>query len=109
MNPVKPKNLVVIPAFNEAESIQRVVAAVGSELPGWDVLVIDDGSNDDTAAKAAGAGARVVKAPFNLGIGGAVQTGFVFALDEGYDQVVQIDGDGQHEPRADCGHARRWD
>ena len=87
----------MIPAFNESRSIGEVVEAVRKELPGWDALVIDDGSRDETAAAAEAAGALVVRAPYNLGIGGAVQTGFIWAQEGGYDRMVQIDGDGQHE------------
>ena len=63
------------------------------------MLVIDDGSEDATAASAAAAGAAVVRLPFNLGIGGAVQTGFKYALEHGYDTVIRLDGDGQHDPQ----------
>ena len=92
------RNLAVVPAFNESRSIAAVVQEVRRELPDWDALVIDDGSRDDTAAAAEAAGALVVRAPYNLGIGGAVQTGFIWAREGGYEQMVQIDGDGQHEP-----------
>ncbi|MFM9043673.1 MAG: glycosyltransferase family 2 protein [bacterium] len=91
------RNLAVVPAFNEARSIGPVVRQIRRELPGWDTLVIDDGSRDDTAQAAHDAGALVVRAPYNLGIGGAVQTGFIWAREGGYDRMVQIDGDGQHE------------
>jgi glycosyltransferase involved in cell wall biosynthesis len=67
--------------------------------PELDVLVIDDGSEDGTAASAAAAGAAVVRLPFNLGIGGAVQTGFKYALEHGYDTAIRLDGDGQHDPQ----------
>jgi glycosyltransferase involved in cell wall biosynthesis len=90
------RNLAVIPAFNEAASVTDVIGSVHEHAPDFDVLVIDDGSTDDTAALAERAGARVIRHPFNLGIGGAVQSGFQFARDEGYDFMVQIDGDGQH-------------
>jgi len=67
-------------------------------VPHFDVVVIDDGSTDATSAQAAGAGATVVRTPFNLGIGGAVQTGFTYAVEHGYTAMVQVDGDGQHDP-----------
>ena len=90
--------LAVVPAYNEAATVGSVVGALHRDAPGWDVLVIDDGSTDDTAAVAAAAGARVVRLPFNLGIGGAVQAGFRYAREERYDLMVQVDGDGQHVP-----------
>jgi glycosyltransferase involved in cell wall biosynthesis len=91
--------LAVVPAYNEEGTIARVVSAIHEHAPELDVVVIDDGSTDSTAETAAHAGAKVVRHPFNLGIGGAVQSGFTFALDHGYDRLVQIDGDGQHDPR----------
>ena len=95
------RNLVVIPAYNEGDSVVAVIESVRTAMPeSWDIVVIDDGSTDGTGAKAADAGAHVVRTPYNLGIGGAVQTGFIYARDRGYDQMVQIDGDGQHEPAA---------
>ena len=75
------------------------MSSLRHHAPDFDVLVVDDGSTDDTARIARAAGARVVRAPFNLGIGGAVQTGFVFAREGGYDLMVQVDGDGQHDPQ----------
>jgi glycosyltransferase involved in cell wall biosynthesis len=91
--------LAVVPAYNEEGTIARVVSAIHEHAPELDVVVIDDGSTDNTAETAARAGAKVVRHPFNLGIGGAVQSGFTYALDHGYDRLVQIDGDGQHDPR----------
>jgi len=90
--------LAVVPAYNEAGTIASVVAALHSKTPQLDVVVIDDGSTDDTAERAQAAGARVLKLPFNLGIGGAVQAGFKYADDHDYDYMVQVDGDGQHDP-----------
>jgi glycosyltransferase involved in cell wall biosynthesis len=90
--------LAVVPAYNEAGSIERVVRSLRRSAPDFDVIVIDDGSTDDTAGRARAAGAAVVTLPFNLGIGGAVQTGFVYALKRGYNYMAQVDGDGQHEP-----------
>jgi glycosyltransferase involved in cell wall biosynthesis len=97
--PCKQSNmLAVVPAYNEAGSVARVVAALHQQAPDFDVIVIDDGSTDATAARAREAGAIVVTMPFNLGIGGAVQTGFIYAREHGYDYMAQVDGDGQHEP-----------
>jgi glycosyltransferase involved in cell wall biosynthesis len=90
--------LAVVPAYNEAGSVASVVRALRERAPQFDVIVVDDGSTDDTAGQALRAGAEVVKLPFNLGIGGAVQTGFVYAMEQGYDFMAQVDGDGQHEP-----------
>jgi glycosyltransferase involved in cell wall biosynthesis len=94
-----PAQLAIVPAYNESESIGRVVAEIGEHAPGFDVVVIDDGSTDDTAERARAAGADVVRHPFNLGIGGAVQSGYLYASERGYDVAVQVDGDGQHDPR----------
>jgi glycosyltransferase involved in cell wall biosynthesis len=91
--------LAVVPAYNEAATITRVVSSLRRHAPEFDVLVIDDGSTDETSELARAAGARVVRSPFNLGIGGAVQTGFVFAHEGGYELMVQVDGDGQHDPQ----------
>ncbi|MFI7081182.1 glycosyltransferase family 2 protein [Micromonospora sp. NPDC049903] len=91
--------LVVIPALNEAGSIADVVREVRGELPGVDVLVVDDGSTDRTSAVAAAAGARVARLPYNLGVGGAMRLGYRYAYDHDYDVAVQIDADGQHDPR----------
>jgi glycosyltransferase involved in cell wall biosynthesis len=91
--------LIMIPAWNEAASIGEVVAEIRGELPATDVLVIDDGSTDDTALAARQAGAAVVRLPFNLGVGGARRLGFRYAKAHGYEVAVQIDADGQHDPR----------
>ncbi|AEB45662.1 MULTISPECIES: glycosyltransferase family 2 protein [Micromonospora] len=91
--------LVIIPALNEAGSIADVVREIRGELPGVDVLVVDDGSADRTAAVAAAAGARVARLPYNLGVGGAMRLGYRYAHDHDYDVAVQIDADGQHDPR----------
>jgi len=89
--------LLIIPAFNEAGAIQGVINAVRGSFVG-DIAVIDDGSEDETAALARAAGAAVLQHPCNLGIGAAVQTGFLYGLQGGYDVVVRQDGDGQHDP-----------
>ena len=88
--------LIIIPAFNEQGAIHHVVSGVRQAVPDAEVLVINDGSADNTAQEAEAAGALVVEHPFNLGIGGAVQTGLKFARDHGYDYVIRLDGDGQH-------------
>ena len=91
--------LAVVPAYNESATIVSVVEALREQAPEFDVLVVDDGSTDETAGLARMAGARVLSMPFNLGIGGTVQAGFVFARSHGYDFLAQVDGDGQHDPR----------
>jgi glycosyltransferase involved in cell wall biosynthesis len=89
--------LVIIPALNEQGAISQVVKGVHAVLPTADILVIDDGSSDHTAQEAQAAGALVVRHPFNLGIGGAVQTGLKFACHHHYEYVIRMDGDGQHD------------
>jgi glycosyltransferase involved in cell wall biosynthesis len=90
--------LVVIPAYNEAGRVGRVVADLRAALPAADVLVVNDGSADATAAEAAEAGAHVITLPVNLGYGAALQTGYKYAVRHHYDVVGQIDADGQHRP-----------
>ena len=90
--------LVVVPALNEARSVGGVVDEIRRAVPTADVLVVDDGSTDRTADAARDAGALVVRLPYNLGVGGAMRTGFRYAARSGYDAVVQIDADGQHDP-----------
>jgi glycosyltransferase involved in cell wall biosynthesis len=94
----RKEHLVVIPAYNEAATIGAVVQGVRDRASYCDVVVVNDGSTDETAARARAAGAAVLELPFNLGVGGAVQAGFVYALDNDYRYMVQVDGDGQHEP-----------
>ena len=91
------KQLAIVPAYNEAATITNVIESLRTHAPGFDVVVVDDGSTDATATIAEGCGARVLRLPFNLGIGGAVQAGFKYALEQGYDYCVQCDGDGQHD------------
>jgi len=91
------KCLVIVPAYNEVASIANVISELFRTLPDFDILVIDDGSTDGTAG-AVPDGAAVIRLPFNLGIGGAMQTGYRYADIHGYDIAVQVDGDGQHLP-----------
>ena len=90
--------LILIPAYNEQDTIGQVVQAIQTAVPGVDVLVVDDGSTDQTVGKAQAAGAYVLHHPFNLGIGGAVQTGLKFAQQGGYALAIRLDADGQHDP-----------
>jgi len=90
--------LAIIPARNEEDSIKRVIDEVRSADPQIDILVVNDASTDRTSLMARKLGVRVADLPFNLGIGGAVQTGFKIAQELGYQIVVQIDADGQHDP-----------
>lgn len=90
------KKLVIVPAFNEASSIISVVEKLRQHCPDWDILIINDCSKDQTEREAIKTGAFVISLPINLGIGGAVQTGFKWATCNNYDVAVQFDGDGQH-------------
>jgi glycosyltransferase involved in cell wall biosynthesis len=90
--------LAIVPAYDEEGAIGRLVDEIRAFDPAFDVVVVDDGSTDATAEVAAARGAAVVVLPFNLGIGGAVQTGFRYALERGYELAVRLDGDGQHDP-----------
>lgn len=89
--------VAVVPAFNEAGAIGRVVDEIRVTDPTIDVVVVDDASTDETSRVAADRGAIVLTLPFNVGIGGAVQTGLRYALEEGYEVAVRLDGDGQHD------------
>jgi len=90
--------LVLIPCLDEGPRIAGIVAELQALVPEADVLVVDDGSTDDTADRATEAGAAVIRLPFNLGYGAALQTGYKYALEQGYERLVQMDGDGQHPP-----------
>jgi hypothetical protein len=90
------KTLIIVPAYNEEGSIATVVENICRHVTKADILVVDDGSQDRTARKARESGAMVISLPYNMGIGGAVQSGFLFAKEKGYNFAVQVDGDGQH-------------
>jgi glycosyltransferase involved in cell wall biosynthesis len=92
------RRVAIVPAFNEAQNIGRVIDELHAFDSDIDVVVVSDGSTDATAEVARAHGARVLKLPFNLGIGGAVQTGFRYAWEQGYELAVRCDGDGQHDP-----------
>jgi glycosyltransferase involved in cell wall biosynthesis len=92
------RHLAIVPAYNEAGAIAGTIADIRAHSD-FDVLVVDDGSTDRTSEIAAEHGALVLRHPFNLGIGGAVQSGYQYALERGYDVAVQVDGDGQHDAR----------
>jgi len=101
---VKPANgssklLILIPAFNEAGAIAGVIREVGEVLPNAPVLVVDDCSADATVSQAVSVGAEVLRLPYHLGLGGCVQAGYKLAFQLGYDYVIRVDGDGQHDPR----------
>ncbi|MET3174513.1 UNVERIFIED_ORG: glycosyltransferase involved in cell wall biosynthesis [Arthrobacter sp. UYCu721] len=91
--------LIIMPAWNEAESVGNTVREVLAVGRPYDVLVVNDGSKDHTAVLAADAGATVLNLPFNLGVGGAMRAGFKYAQRRGYRRVIQVDADGQHDPR----------
>jgi glycosyltransferase involved in cell wall biosynthesis len=91
------RTAAIVPAYNEAGAIGRVVEEIHAFDAAIDVVVVDDASTDETAVVAESFGATVLRLPFNVGIGGAVQTGFRFALEEGYQTAVRLDGDGQHD------------
>jgi len=92
------KIVALIPAYNEQEAIGEVVNDVRAYMPEADIVVINDGSADHTVERAKASGAFVLDLPYNLGIGGAVQTGYLFADEMGYDIAIRFDGDGQHDP-----------
>jgi glycosyltransferase involved in cell wall biosynthesis len=92
------RKLAIVPAYNEEGMVGRVVRDIRRHAPGFDVVVVDDGSLDRTAAVAEKEGAVVLRQPFNLGIGGAMQAGYKYAAHRNYDVAVQVDGDGQHKP-----------
>jgi glycosyltransferase involved in cell wall biosynthesis len=98
MSELGDRVLVIVPAWNEARNVGHTVAEVLAADSSYDVVVVDDGSTDGTAGVARSAGARVLVLPFNLGVGGAMRTGFTYALQRGYGRAIQVDADGQHNP-----------
>jgi glycosyltransferase involved in cell wall biosynthesis len=94
----KTKNIAIIPAYNECEKISQIVSKIRELAEGVDVVVIDDGSVDNTADCAKSAGATVLRLCNNMGYGVSLQTGIKFAYENGYENLVQLDGDGQHDP-----------
>jgi glycosyltransferase involved in cell wall biosynthesis len=92
------RGVAIVPALNEEDTIASVIAELRAFDPALEILVVDDGSHDRTTQAARAAGARVLRLPFNLGIGGAVQTGFRYAYENEFDYAVRVDGDGQHDP-----------
>jgi glycosyltransferase involved in cell wall biosynthesis len=93
------KLLIIIPAFNEEGAVGSVVETVKNVMPGVPVLVVDDCSNDATVTVSRGAGAEVLTLPHHLGLGGCVQAGYKLAFELGYEYVIRVDGDGQHDAR----------
>jgi glycosyltransferase involved in cell wall biosynthesis len=92
------RRVAIVPAYNEAESIESVIDELRSVDPDLAIVVVDDGSTDGTNVRAQKLGLEVVRLPFNLGIGGAMQTGYQYARDHGFQLAIQVDGDGQHDP-----------
>jgi glycosyltransferase involved in cell wall biosynthesis len=92
------RKLAIVPAYNEGGMVGRVVREIRRHAPDFDVLVVDDGSTDATASEAEAEDAVLIRHPYNLGIGGAMQSGYKYALRHDYDVAVQVDGDGQHKP-----------
>ena len=91
------KSIIIIPAYNEEESIKKVIDSIYSKYDNIDVVVINDGSKDNTSIEAKKTKAIVIDLPCNLGIGGAMQTGYLYALRNNYDIAIQVDADGQHD------------
>lgn len=98
MSTISDRVLVIIPAWNEERNVGVTVGEVRAASAYYDVVVVDDGSTDATAHVARAAGATVLTLPFNLGVGGAMRTGFAYALRHGYQRAIQVDADGQHNP-----------
>ena len=97
--PQQPSCLIIMPAWNEEEVIDSTLRELQDTMPGHDLLVVDDGSTDATARVARAAGANVLQLPYNMGVGGAMRAGYKYAQRLDYDRAIQVDADGQHDPR----------
>lgn len=100
------RKLIIIPAYNESECIEATICDIMKNAPDFDYVIINDCSTDDTKEICERNGFNIVNLPINLGIGGAVQTGYMYALEYDYDVAVQVDGDGQHDPQFLCEMAK---
>lgn len=98
MEQSRERTLIIVPAWNEAQNVGNTVREILRLGAGYDIVVVDDGSTDDTADQARAAGAEVIVLPFNMGVGGAMRTGFTYAQRRGYTRAIQVDADGQHNP-----------
>ncbi len=92
------RTLVIVPAWNEADNLPETIAEIRAASASYDIVVVSDGSTDDTARVAVSSGAAVLSLPFNLGVGGAMRAGFTYAQRWGYQRAIQVDADGQHNP-----------
>lgn len=99
---VSDRTLVIVPAWNEERNVGNTVREILATVEGMDVVVVDDGSTDLTADAARAAGAAVLSLPFNMGVGGAMRTGFTYAQRHGYTRAIQVDADGQHNAQDIC-------
>ncbi|MDF2990979.1 MAG: glycosyl transferase family 2 [Microbacterium sp.] len=98
MSDPSDRTLIIVPAWNESRNVGNTVREILGYSADYDVVVVDDGSTDDTARVARAAGARVIVLPFNMGVGGAMRTGFTYAQRHEYARAIQVDADGQHNP-----------
>jgi glycosyltransferase involved in cell wall biosynthesis len=98
-NMLLEKNLVFLPSWNEEQTVGQIVLEIHRCCPDFDVLVIDDGSDDSTGSKALAAGAKVLRLPINVGVGGAIKCALRYASENSYSNLFQVDADGQHDPR----------